>query len=260
MQQSTIYAKPTVKEVIFQVRFPQLFYIEGKIGDFQLAIMEKFPKSELLIQQQVAIGFAPAQQFGSIDSNVSPSPLTSKSWSFESGNGLKVILSFNSLSITSNKHISFSSSPQADENFRNMIIFVIDAFFKSIGFLPIFTRIGLRYIDVCNNIPKTTEDFKSLFNSRLPIKYFRIEDSEDLFFSGVVNRKKAMLIYKEKITKKNNTIDFVFDFDAYKNNIKTSDYQKELDCLYEVIAEEYDSIITKKMKAKMIPIKSIKKP
>lgn len=258
MKKNIIYADPSVKEVIFQVRFPQLFFIEGKIGDFQLAIMEKFPKSELLIQQQVTIGFVPAKQSDTIDPNIPP-PLTLKSWSFDSEKGVKVVLSFDTLSIISNNYKSFSSSAHADDNFRNIIVFVVDAFFKTVGALPLFTRIGLRYINACNDIKKTTKAFVELFNTRLPTSCFPVEESEELSFSGVVNRKNAMLIYKEKTTAKKGVIDLVFDFDAFKNNINASNYQKELDALYEVIAQEFDSVITKKMKSKMNPIKDCKK-
>ena len=33
-----IYPNPTVKRVIFQARFPNLFYLESKIGDLQLLV------------------------------------------------------------------------------------------------------------------------------------------------------------------------------------------------------------------------------
>lgn len=33
-----VFVNPTVKQVIFQVKFPNLFFIESKIGDIQLKI------------------------------------------------------------------------------------------------------------------------------------------------------------------------------------------------------------------------------
>jgi hypothetical protein len=48
-----IFPNPTVKQVIFQIRFPNLFYIENKIGDFQLKIMKEFPKSAIAISKTI---------------------------------------------------------------------------------------------------------------------------------------------------------------------------------------------------------------
>ncbi|MCK7523160.1 MAG: hypothetical protein MZV64_38560 [Ignavibacteriales bacterium] len=48
-----IFPNQSVKKVIFQIRFPNLFYIESKIGDFQLRIMEMFPSSSLLFRKQL---------------------------------------------------------------------------------------------------------------------------------------------------------------------------------------------------------------
>jgi hypothetical protein len=42
-----VFPNPTVKQVVFQVKFPNLFYLENKIGDFQMKIMKDYPKSEL---------------------------------------------------------------------------------------------------------------------------------------------------------------------------------------------------------------------
>ena len=48
-----IFPHPTVKRVVFQIRFPNLFYIENKIGDFQMKIMKEFPQSALIFRKQV---------------------------------------------------------------------------------------------------------------------------------------------------------------------------------------------------------------
>ena len=49
MSINEIFPKPTVTQVIFQIRFPNLFFIENKIGDLQLKIMKEFPHSKLII-------------------------------------------------------------------------------------------------------------------------------------------------------------------------------------------------------------------
>jgi hypothetical protein len=48
-----VFPNPTVKQVIFQIRYPNLFYIENKIGDFQLKVMREFPESALIMKQRV---------------------------------------------------------------------------------------------------------------------------------------------------------------------------------------------------------------
>jgi hypothetical protein len=51
-----VYPNPTVKKVIFQIRFPNLFSMERLIGDYQVKIMAEFPKSALLVRRSVLIG------------------------------------------------------------------------------------------------------------------------------------------------------------------------------------------------------------
>jgi len=36
-----IFPNPTVKSVFFEVRFPNLFYLEAKIGDLQLKVLAR---------------------------------------------------------------------------------------------------------------------------------------------------------------------------------------------------------------------------
>ncbi len=50
-----VFPNPTGKQVIFQIRFPNLFYIENKIGDFQVEVMERFPESSLTFRHQLVL-------------------------------------------------------------------------------------------------------------------------------------------------------------------------------------------------------------
>lgn len=47
-----VFPNPTVKQVVFQITFPHLFYMEQKIGELQVKIMRMFPKSSLLYRRQ----------------------------------------------------------------------------------------------------------------------------------------------------------------------------------------------------------------
>ena len=56
-----VFSNPTVKEVAFEIRFPSLFYIERKIGDFQEKIIKEFHKSSLIYRQPMLLaGGSPA--------------------------------------------------------------------------------------------------------------------------------------------------------------------------------------------------------
>ena len=50
-----VFPNPTVKQVIFQVRFPNLFYLDSRMGEFQLKVMKDFPKSSLALTRQIFI-------------------------------------------------------------------------------------------------------------------------------------------------------------------------------------------------------------
>ena len=50
MKLDKIFPNPLVEKVIFQIRFPNLFFIQDRIGTLQSKIMEKFPDSELIIK------------------------------------------------------------------------------------------------------------------------------------------------------------------------------------------------------------------
>jgi hypothetical protein len=54
MPSDEVFKNPTVKQVIFQITFPNLFYIENKMGEFQQKIMNEFPESVLLYRRQFA--------------------------------------------------------------------------------------------------------------------------------------------------------------------------------------------------------------
>ena len=66
-----VFPNPTVKQVAFEIRFPNLFYIEDKISDLQFKVMNKFPESELILDMPLAFinrgqksGFQPPPNFG----------------------------------------------------------------------------------------------------------------------------------------------------------------------------------------------------
>ncbi len=77
-----IFRNPAVKSVIFQIQYPNLFYIEKIIGDYQFEIMEKFPQSALILSKGLHITFGSTVQTPSeVEDDAS-----TKIWQFTSEN------------------------------------------------------------------------------------------------------------------------------------------------------------------------------
>ena len=46
-----IFPNPTVRQVIFEVRYPNLLFLESRMGNLQLNIMKEFPESEAVFRR-----------------------------------------------------------------------------------------------------------------------------------------------------------------------------------------------------------------
>ncbi|PHP45401.1 hypothetical protein B6V01_004215 [Methanosarcinales archaeon ex4572_44] len=95
-----IFANPPLHEVAFEVRFPHLFYINQRIGEFQLEIMDDFPKSSQISEQAFAID----EKGISIKDNENPIPKKNYQLLFQSAireidNSYKYIMDFDGYSI-----------------------------------------------------------------------------------------------------------------------------------------------------------------
>ena len=165
-----VFPNPTVKQVVFQLKFPNLFYLENKIGDFQMKIMKGYPKSELQYRRSVLFAdLGPKGDFKPVDEDIGK-----KIWEFSSEDkGSKISITTNSLTIIS-EHYKTYSLDGADK-FRDAIKSVVDSFIDVMG-IPMFSRIGLRYIDECPVPAMDNEQFKSYYNSSFPIDRFNLTD------------------------------------------------------------------------------------
>lgn len=146
MSINEIFKNPTVKTVAFEIRFPNLFYIENKIGEFQIEIMHEFPESALTYRGQVL--FADMGQ-GVKAEDISArldKDMSNKVWEFQSPKNYKLSISSRSLVINSEHHKTYNLG--GADKFRDTIKFVLDNFFKVVS-IPIIGRVGLRYIDEC---------------------------------------------------------------------------------------------------------------
>lgn len=233
-----IFPNPTVKKVIFQIRFPNLFYIENKIGELQMKIMEVFPKSSLIFRKQLLFAdIGPKAKIEDIDLEKTKG---AKIWKFESEKDFELNILTDSLDITSKHHKTYNL--EGGDKFREIIEYVLEKFFEIIP-IPVVKRIGLRYIDECPIPSKDNSTFKSYYNSVFPLERFDLTNADAMNFRTVFKIREYFLIYAESLQKKENEYKLILDFDGFANDISPENCLPVLDELHEIINEEYTKTI-----------------
>jgi uncharacterized protein (TIGR04255 family) len=232
MTSTEIFPHPTVKKVIFQIRFPNLFFIEKKIGDFQMKIMKKFPESSLLFRRRVMLAdIGPEGKLENL-----PEEIKEKSgnqvWQFKAENKVQLNVLNDSLDISSEHHKTYNL--EGGDKFRDIIEYVVSNFLE-ITPLSTISRIGLRYIDECPIQSRDNETFKTYYNSVFPLDRFKIEDAKEMDFKTVINRGSYKIRYIEMLTKDK----LILDFDGFAEKISPDEYLKVTDDLHEIIKKEY---------------------
>jgi len=231
-----VFPNPTVKKVIFQIRYPNLFYIEDKIGDLQTKFMKDFPESSLMYQQKFRLtdkGFDLEKS-----SDEKPEEVLKKIWSFESPQKTKLNILSDSIDISSEFHKTYNN-PTSANKFRDVIVFVLKHFFEAAQ-IPIVKRIGLRYIDECPIPKKDTKVFKEYYKTTFPLGRFKLEDATDMNFFTVVKRGKYSLRFNEKLVRLGNKYKLILDFDGFGVNIQSRNCLKVTDDLHVLILKEYE--------------------
>jgi uncharacterized protein (TIGR04255 family) len=236
-----IFPRPTVKQVIFQIRFPNLFYLESKIGELQLRIMEEFPESSLLIRRQVVFAdvgpeVKPEDLIEKFDKSMGP-----KVWQFSSPKGYKLNVLSDSLDISSNFHKTYDNAG-SDNRFRDIIAFCLEQFF-GVTKLPIISRIGLRYIDECPLPQKNTKTYRDYYDTTFNLDRFPVEDATEMDFRTTVKRGDYFLRYAESLQQTDSSQVVVLDFDAFTTNVKPNQYLPVTDKLHQLIIQEWKQVI-----------------
>jgi len=243
MAPKEIFPNPTVKQVIFQIRFPNLFYIENKIGDFQIKVMKKFPESALVLRKQIIFADlgekVKAEELGDKVNEDS----ARKIWQFKSPQKYNLNVLGNSLDITSEFHKTYDN-PKSANRFRDIIEFVLNAFFEVMN-IPTITRIGLRYIDLCPIPERNNKTFKEYYKTAFPLNRFNIEDASELNFRAIIKRGNYLIRFIEHLILDGNQEKYVLDFDAYYNNISPDECLGVTDQLHEKIIAEWKKCIKK---------------
>lgn len=237
-----IFPNPTVKQVIFQIRFPNLFYMENKVGDLQMEIMEKFPQSRLSIRKQVVFAdIGAGVKLSDIQSDLGFDEETGrKVWQFKSDKDFQLNILSDSLDITSQYHKTYNL--EGGDKFRDIIEYVLDRFLK-ITSIPIINRIGLRYIDECPLPSKDNDTYRSYYDSAFPLDRFDLSDATEMDFKTVIKRGEYYLRYIESLQKTGDKYKLILDFDGFAVNISSKDYLKVTDDLHTMISDEYESTI-----------------
>ncbi len=233
-----IFPNPTVSQVIFQIKFPNLFYIENKIGDFQMEIIKEFPNSSLLYRKQIVFAdMGPDIKLSEIEGDIEKET-GQKIWRFKSLKNVELNVLNNSLDISSGYHKTYNI--EGGDKFRDVIIFVVDAFLR-ITKIPIINRIGLRYINECPIPSKDNATFKSYYNSIFPLDRFDLTNTNVMNFKTIVKKNGHYLGYVESLQKHKDTDEYflILDLDAYSENVPSDNYLASTDRLHDIISEEF---------------------
>ena len=232
-----VFPNPTVQQVIFQIRYPNLFFLESKMGDIQIEIMEDFPESELVLQRQIVLAQVGAGvQVGGPPEEVS-TETAKKIWKFSSATGVELTIAQNSLALTSTAHKTYNN-PQGEPRFRDAIETVIGPFFEITG-LPTVLRIGLRYIDECPIPEKETQVFQEWYASCFPLDRFPLEHASEMHFRTNVKRGEYSIRYQERLEEKDGEAKLILDFDGYAQNVESARCLETTDSLHDIIVEEF---------------------
>jgi len=234
-----IFPNPTVKQVVFGVTFPNLFYIENKIGEFQMKIMNEFPHSELVYRRNIL--------FADIGPKDDIKPMSeergSKIWEFKSPDKNSTLgITTNNLSIVSKHYKTYNLD--GGEKFRDIINSIVTKF-NDVMNLSTFSKIGLRYIDECPVPAMDNEKFKEYYNSTFDLERFPLKDCTETFSRTVTKRGKHNLIYMEALQKNKEKDNFIFymDFDSFASNVPANNFLTVTDELHNIISTEYERTI-----------------
>lgn len=236
-----VFPNPTVKQVIFQIRFPNLFYIESRIGDFQVRIMSEFPESRLLHRSQIVFAEVGEEVRLAETAQDARDKSFKKIWQFHSPKNYQLSVLSDSLDINSRFHKTYSN-PESQDRFRDIIAFVLENFF-AVTNLPVVTRLGLRYIDECPVPSKENEDFRAYYNTAFPLDRFDMAIAQEMDFKTVVERQGCFLRYVESLQKAEGGYKLVLDFDGWANRVSPEDALGVTDRLHTLISDEYEKTI-----------------
>lgn len=250
MPENELFLNPTVKQVIFQIRYPNLFYLESRIGEFQIEILEHFPNSSLSIRKPIFFADLGSEaKIENLPENMRDTEGARKIWNFSSPKNYDLHVMNDSLDIASNYHKTYDNK-DVETRFRDIIEFVVNKFLLIMK-VPIITRIGLRYIDECPLPKKNNETYSNFYNSAFNMEKYTLDEALEMEFKTVVSRDKFSLRYVEMLIKEGENYKVILDFDAFSQSIRANEYLDVTDKLHEIVASEYLRTIKEPVKESM---------
>lgn len=245
-----VFPNPTVKQVIFQVRFPNLFSMESLVGGYQRRIIDQFPESKLMFSRHFVLAHDVSGESSERQrSDLAESEATEKFWNFSSPEGVVLNVRPASLDMTSTMHKTYAN-PNHEDRFKDAIEFAVGHFLE-VTHIPLFSRIGLRYIDECPVPGKDTRRFREYYNTTLCLDRFPLEDAREFQLLARVTRGNHFLTFREHLDISGDEAKLILDFDAYAENVSASEYLAVTDRLHEIILKEYERSIKEPVYAYM---------
>jgi uncharacterized protein (TIGR04255 family) len=240
------FLHPTVTQVIFQLRFPKLFFLQSKIGELQLELMSRFPKSESVVQRALFIAQGPHDKLQELLKE-RPNDEDERIWTFEDDGGLKVEVKLDSLTVVSTKHKSYRNEVNS---FRDNLQFIVGVFLKHAP-LQRIARVGFRYVDECPFPSLTNDCFLRYFNSCLPLDRFRVHECSEMACRANRVSDVGSLRYVEGIFVKGTRNILLIDMDAYAEEVLASDILTTTDGLHTLIRREFEGTVKEPVLAYM---------
>jgi len=237
MSTNEVFPHPTVKQVIFQIRFPNLFAMPTLVGQYQTKIMEKFPESSLAQMSTVLIAeMGPGAKLEP-PPNL-PEPGVVPVWQFSTPSGVKLDVLQNSLALHSTVHKTYRH-PSATERFRDLIEYAVTPFLQ-VTRVPLLTRIGLRYVDECPVPPGGSNGYRGYYSTTFPLERFPIEQAASMQFRCSVKRGDCSVNFREALDLSGQGPTMQLDTDAYRQNVKASEYLQVTDELHDLVIREFE--------------------
>jgi uncharacterized protein (TIGR04255 family) len=236
-----VFENPTVKQVVFQIRFPNLFYLDSRIGEFQMQVMEKFPDSEVQLQKQIIFaGVSDSSSVPPLDPD-DDSPDIKRVWTFNAPDGVQLAIENSSLSLTSSTHKTYDN-PASEHKFRDAIQFAVDTFLDLVR-VPVVKRLGLRYIDHCPLPTQDSDTLRAYYNTSFPLERFPVEDATAMSFSTVIRRGAFSVRYRESLESDTEGPFLKLDFDGFTQQLPARDYLTSTDEIHRLIGDEFERTI-----------------
>ena len=230
-----VFPCPTVKQVHFEIRFPNLFYLESRVGEFQIKIMRTFPESALVLRKQ----FLLARHDEGTPAEIPQPEMAQKIWTFNNSNGVSISLASNSMVISSDRHMTYKMG--GSDRFRDVIELACTSFL-CVTNVPLLARVGLRYVNACPLPERSTAALTSYLDTALPMSKFPLESASGMQFVAVVKRGSADLRYVESIREEAGSTFVDLDFDASEENVEAEQLLPKADALHDVISSEFDRV------------------